>query len=294
MTTNIANVDEDIIIPDRRPMVLKLSEKKNEIIYKNLFNPPVTLGVPKKDNPEHKRYMAMDACVKNVLSSFKNDSTFTAFPSFVGYALLSNVSQEALIRAGVETVADEMTRKPVELYYDDDDNENAEKLINDLNSDLVKYRLKAVMNDAMIKDGFFGGCLVYIDVGDIDDEEKAEPLNLDKRTFKKGSLRGFKVIEPINIAPGEYNTTDPTDEHYFNPEWWYILGKRYHASRFLYIASNDAPDILKPAYNFFGIPQAQLALDYVANFVANRESAQGLLNKFSLTCLGTDMSQGCQ
>lgn len=52
--------------------------------------------------------------------------------------------------------------------------------------------------------------------------------------------------------------------------------------------------MLKPAYNFFGIPDAQLVLDYVAHFVENRESAQELLHKFSLTCFGTDMGQQLQ
>lgn len=284
---------DNLTIADTRPMIVKLSEHKRTLVQ-DMYAPPVTLGIPQKDTPEGKRYLAMDSCIRNVLSRFNNDSTFTAFPAFVGYSLLSNVAQEALIRAGVEAVADDMTRKPVELYYDEDGNEKGEKLINDLNADMVKFKVKETMNNAQLKDGFFGGCLVYIDVGNLSDEQKMKPLTLDKRTFNEGSLRGFKVIEPVNIAAGDYNTTDPTDEHFFNPEWYYILGKRYHASRFLYIAENDAPLLLKPAYNFFGIPQAQLALDYVAHFVANRESAQELLNKFSLTCFGTDMSQALQ
>jgi hypothetical protein len=284
---------DNLTIADTRPMIVKLSEHKRTLVQ-DMYAPPVTLGIPQKDTPEGKRYLAMDACIRNVLSRFNNDSTFTAFPAFVGYSLLSNVAQEALIRAGVEAVADDMTRKPIELYYDEDDNEKGEKLINDLNADMVKFKVKETMNNAQLKDGFFGGCLVYIDVGNLSDEQKMKPLTLDKRTFNEGSLRGFKVIEPVNIAAGDYNTTDPTDEHFFNPEWYYILGKRYHASRFLYIAENDAPLLLKPAYNFFGIPQAQLALDYVAHFVANRESAQELLNKFSLTCFGTDMAQALQ
>lgn len=286
-------IDENFA--DKRPLILKLSEQKASQTRKNLFNPPATLGRPEKGTSGYKEVMAMDECFRNVLSrSFKNQLQYAAFPMFVGYGLLSNLSQEALIRAGVETIADDMTRKPIELYYDDDAGNEKEDLINNINSDLKKYKIKEKINTAMLKDGYFGGCLAYIDVGDLDDEEKAEPLILDKKTFKAGSFRGLKIIEPVNISAGTYNTTDPTDEHYFNPEWWYVLGKRYHASRFLYFASNETPLLLKPAYNFFGIPQAQLALDYVANFVANRESAQELLNKFSLTCFGTDMSQGLQ
>lgn len=279
----------EIDIPDNRPFIVRAAELKAS----NDFNPPNTLGKPRgKENPEAKRVMAMDTCIKNVLSGFRNELANCGTPMFVGYGLLSSISQEALIRAGVETIADEMTRKFVKFRYDvDDGHNNHEQEISDLEEEAAKYKIKDIFNDAAQKDGYFGGCLVYIDVGDLDDEEALEPLVLDKKTFKKGMLKGFKVIEPINIYPAEYNTTDPTDKNYFNPEYWYILGKRYHASRFLYFVGNSVPILLKPAYNFFGIARAQLALDYIAHFVENRESAQELLNKFSLTCWKTDMSQ---
>jgi len=285
----------DLNMGDNRSLIVKLAEKAHEKELPDFLKPPVTLGKPKKGNKEYKKCMAMDSCIRNVLSGFKNDLMYTTTPMFVGYSMLSNISQEALIRAGVETVASEMTRKFMQWTYDDDyGEEDKEKAIADLEYQAKKYRIKERFNEAAVKDGYFGGCLIYIDVGELDDEEKLEPLVLDEKTFKKGSLRGLKIIEPINIYPGEYNTTDPTDEHYFNPEYWYILGKKYHASRFLYFAGNDAPLLLKPAYNFFGIPQAQLALDYVAHFVANREAAQELLNKFSLTGLKTNMGQALQ
>ena len=280
---------------DRRPMILKLAESQSGIARKNLYTPAWSLGIPQKDSKNYKEAMAMDACCRNVLSgALKNDVALSAFPLFVGYGFLSNLAQEGLIRAGVETIADDMTRKPIELYYDDEGGEEEEDKITKLKAEMVKYKVRERMNTAMLKDGYFGGCLVYIDVGELEDDEAELPLVLDEKTFKKGSLRGFKVIEPVNIAPGTYNTTDPTADDYFNPNWYYILGRKFHKSRFLYIASNETPLLLKAAYNFFGIPQAQLALDYVAHFVANRESAQELLNKFSLTCFGTDMSQGLQ
>jgi phage-related protein (TIGR01555 family) len=274
--------------PDKRSMIVKLSEYTPST---NSFDPPMTLGKPKEDPV----CMAMDGCIKNVLSGFRDELFAAGAPAFLGYAMLSNVSQEALIRAGVETIADEMTRKFIQFTYDDDDGkENHEKEINEIETEACRFKIKERFNLAAQKDGYFGGCLAYIDMGEISDAEKMEPLVLDTKTFKKGSFRGLKIIEPINIYAGTYNTSDPTDEHYFNPEFWYILGKPYHASRFLYFASNPAPLLLKPAYNFFGIPRAQMALDYVAHFVENRESAQNLLNKFSLTCWKTDLTQMLQ
>lgn len=288
---------QSIELGDNRSMIVRLAQD-SRIQAKN-FLPPKTLGMPtlKTNEKGYKECMAMDSCIKNVLSGFKRDLQYITTPTFVGYAMLSNVCQEALIRAGVETVADEMTRHLVTWTYDEDDNnddKNKTDLIAKMESQAAKYKLKETFNEAECKDGYFGGCLVYIDTGDLDDDQKEEPLILDKKTFKAGSLRGFRIIEPINVYPGEYNTDDPTDEHYFNPEYWYILGKKYHASRFLYWGSNKTPLLLKPSYNFFGIPQAQLALDYVAHFVANREAAQELLTKFSLTCFGTNMQQVLQ
>ena len=284
----------EIDVSDNRPLLVKAAEYKNT---KNDYMPPETLGKPKSNSKNYKTCLAMDGCIKNVLSGFNDELAYMAMPKFVGYPMLANVSQEALIRAGVETIADEMTRRLVEFTYDDDDgneSEKKEKLISKMQSEFARFKIKDILNDALVKDGNFGGCLIYIDVGDLDDDEATEPLVLKPQTFKKGSLRGFKVIEPINIYPGRYNTNDPTNANYFKPEYWYILGRRYHASRFIYIASNEAPLLLKPAYNFFGIPRAQLALDYVAQFVANRESAQELLNKFSLTCWKTNMTQVLQ
>lgn len=248
------------------------------------YKVPVTLGKP-KDNPA---VMAMDKCIEGVFSVYSNEWRQLAMPKFLGYPLLSNIAQDPLIRAGIETIADDMTRKFINLTSKGDVDLSAK--ISELESDLQKFRVKSIFNQAISTCGYQGGCLAYIDVGPLDDDEKKTPLFLDSFTFKKGMLRGFKVIEPINIYPGIYDTLDPTSEDYFNPETWFILGKEYHKSRFLYFAQNEVPLILKPLYNFFGISLAQQVLEYVQNFTENRRSAQRLLNKFSMTVWRTDMS----
>ena len=99
-------------VDDHRTLIVRMAEYKNSHNVTKPFDPPKTLGMPTdKRTKEYKNVMAMDRCIKNVLSGFNTDAAFMAAPAFVGYAMLSNVSQEALIRAGVETVADEMTRK---------------------------------------------------------------------------------------------------------------------------------------------------------------------------------------
>lgn len=279
---SIRNIEDMGIYSRPKDMLSRALEIYNNPVAE--YKIPMTLGKP-KDNP---RVMAMDKCIEGVICKFSDEWRQLAMPKFLGYPLLSNIAQDPLIRAGIETIADDMTRKFINLTSKGDIDLSAK--ISDLESDLQKFRVKSIFNQAISMCGYQGGCLVYIDVGPLDDDEKKTPLFLDSFTFKKGMLRGFKVIEPINIYPGIYDTLDPTSEDYFNPETWFILGKEYHKSRFLYFAQNEVPLILKPLYNFFGISLAQQVLEYVQNFTENRRSAQRLLNKFSMTVWRTDMS----
>lgn len=249
------------------------------------YNLPLTLGKPQNNET----VMAMDACINHIIDMCAPEWQALAIPRFLGYPMLSNIAQDPLIRSGIETIADDMTRKFIELTSKGEI-DLSEKIAS-IEGDLQDFKVKSVFNKALSTTGYQGGCLVYIDVGELDDEEKKTPLYLDSATFKKGSFRGLKIIEPINLYPGRYDTLDPTSEDYFNPETWYVLGKEYHRSRFLYFAQNEVPLILKPLYNFFGISLAQQVLEYVQNFTENRRSAQRLLNKFSLTIWKTDMSQ---
>lgn len=279
---SIRNIEDMGVYSRPKDMLSRALEIYNNPVAE--YKIPMTLGKP-KDNP---RVMAMDKCIEGVICKFSDEWRQLAMPKFLGYPLLSNIAQDPLIRAGIETIADDMTRKFINLTSKGDIDLSAK--ISDLESDLQKFRVKSIFNQAISMCGYQGGCLVYIDVGPLDDDEKKTPLFLDSFTFKKGMLRGFKVIEPINIYPGIYDTLDPTSEDYFNPETWFILGKEYHKSRFLYFAQNEVPLILKPLYNFFGISLAQQVLEYVQNFTENRRSAQRLLNKFSMTVWRTDMS----
>lgn len=279
---SIRNIEDMGIYSRPKDMLSRALEIYNNPVAE--YKIPTTLGKP-KDNP---RVMAMDKCIEGVICKFSDEWRQLAMPKFLGYPLLSNIAQDPLIRAGIETIADDMTRKFINLTSKGDIDLSAK--ISELESDLQKFRVKSIFNQAISMCGYQGGCLVYIDVGPLDDDEKKTPLFLDSFTFKKGMLRGFKVIEPINIYPGIYDTLDPTSEDYFNPETWFILGKEYHKSRFLYFAQNEVPLILKPLYNFFGISLAQQVLEYVQNFTENRRSAQRLLNKFSMTVWRTDMS----
>ena len=283
------------------------------------YSPPRTLGATE----EHQ--LAMDAHLResgfhSLLSHAVNlgMGLEETTPQFLGYAYLAGLSQNPIIRAGVTTVADEMTKRWVQIK--DGDKRSSLKptavasvsepwsdkpaldgfagqsasraqertKVKALTAALADFGIQSLFNEAAQKCDFDGGCLIYIDTGETDERALQSELYLDAALLQ-GKVRRFTLVEAVNVYPGLYNATDPLSPDYFTPDSWMVLGRRIHASRFLYFAPNQVNILLRPSYNFFGIPAAQQALDYVAHFTKTREAAHRLLTKFSLTVFKTNM-----
>ena len=257
---------------------------------RRMYAPPATLG---RASAEVKAAMdaAFEADVMPMITSAYSILGAAAMPRFIGYPALSGLTQNGLIRAGVEMIADEMTRKWVDINTTQSVAGGEQNpVIADLKTDMDTFNIKTLFHDASRLTSYFGDCLAYIDTGEDDPAALMTPLYMDESTFKPGTLRGLRLIEPFNISPGFYNASDPLANDYFKPRSWFILGREVHATRFLYFSSALPPSMLIPAYNFFGIPLAQTVLDVVQHFTECREAEARLLKKFSLTVFKTDMS----
>ena len=143
--------------------------------------------------------------------------------------------------------------------------------------------------------GYEGGCFLFIDTG-VQGSALAERLDKSGKgaELRKGGPLRFQLLDPVNCAPGAYNATNPLAADYFVPEWWMVQQTRVHASRLIRMVANEPLVLMRPAYNFLGIPQAQLLWDYVLHFQENRDAANRLLNKFSLTAFKTSMEATLQ
>jgi len=158
---------------------------------------------------------------------------------------------------------------------------------------LEEFKVRDHFRRIAEQDGFLGRSQLFINIdpGSKDPNEVNQlPLVVDSATIKKGSLRGFKVIEPIWTTPYSYNTTDPTAGDFYKPRAWFVIGRRVHASRLLTFISREVPDILKPAYNFGGLSMSQLMEPYVFQWLRTRNSVSDLVHNFSVMCLKTDMA----
>ena len=256
----------------------------NERSIKKDFSPVDTLGYRgTKLRAVHDKALE-DAGVYQIL----NTGLYDNIPSFLGYMTLAELSQDGVIKAGVDLRADEMTRRWIEFMYK---GESGDDLINSLEDSMTKFKVQKIFRDAIKMCGFYGGCLVYIDVGNISRDDLKLPLGGDSDTISPGMIKGFKIIEPFYIAPCRYNCSNPIDKDYYVPQSWLVNGVEIHASRFLYFAEDKPPTLLAPAYNFFGVPLAQTVLDAVMGFEESAKSAARMLSKYACTVFKTDMNE---
>ena len=260
---------------------------------RRVFGPPATLAAPKESD----LYMAMDKAMEEhgvytLLQHGFEMGLYGACSNFMGYGALQNIAQNGLVRACIETVADDMTRNWIELAQEGDaDDPEAEDRIRRLEAAMKRMGLQKTMHKAASMTGYFGGCLLFLDTGATGPQLKL-PLSLEPWSMeaKEGFLRAVRPVDPVNCSPGLYNAIDPLRDDYYVPKTWWVLGQEVHASRLIRVFANEPPLLFRPSYNFLGIPQAQILWDYILHFQANRDSANRLMGKFSQLVFKTSMS----
>lgn len=242
--------------------------------------------------PENKldTVLAMDATPYDYVN--KNESF--AY-QFAGYPRLAQLSQVGEYRNVVSTIAEEMTRKWIEVVTTgDEDKSNKIKKITDA---LTKLKAQEVFKQALEHDGFYGRGQIYIETkmpsGGLSTDDPVELetlLSLSEKKMKKGSLVALRTVEPIWTYPQAYQSQNPLGSDYFKPSGWYVMGKAVHSSRLLTLVLRPVPDMLKPSYNFGGLPLTQIIEAYVNNWQRTRDSVSDLIHSFSLTILKTNMA----
>ena len=255
---------------------------------------PATLGVTdayrKKLDKEFSETVGMDSVV-GALTQHAIEMGQFPVTAFVGYGALQQIAQNGMIRNCIKTVADDITREWIQITGGDDTPpEKIEKL---QDAQETQYRLQSLFNDAICKVGFMGGAFIFIRTEPKDEPnvDLTLPLMVNNKSAEVGasSKVSFVVVDPINVSPGPYNSYEPLRSDYMKPSSWMVLGHQVHASRLITLYANEPPTLLKPAYNFLGIPQAQILWDYVNHWNECRVSAQELIKKLSLLIYYTDM-----
>ena len=247
------------------------------------WKPCQTLGAGAEHAAEHtaKLTALMDSAVGSL--QFLPQMTEPVIRTFAGYGRLQALSQDAIIRMMILTRTDEMLRRWIEIKDDDADR------VQQITDWIEQHQVRATLQKAVATMGFFGGAYLFVDTGET--KNRHDPLNWSDKSgeLKPGNDLGFRVIHPLFTTPQTFNAVDPLAADFYKPSVFLVMGKPVHRSRLIRFCENEVAEILKPSYNFLGIPQAQLLEDYVNDFRSNREAVNRLLKKFSSSFLKTNL-----
>lgn len=265
------------------PPAAKVFETEEKV--RKRFALPVTLGTTEEVRLAQDAELADTGLYSTIYKSLQQHGyELGQYPttSFIGYGALQQIAQNGMIRACVQTVSDDITREWIQITGSDD----GEKVDELQKLQEKKYHLRGLFHEAATITGYMGGAFIFIDTG----EEKTElPLRINDASaelVKGGTLR-FVVVDPVSVSPGDYNSSNPLKADYMRPKWYWVLGQRVHASRMIPLYDNPPPTLLRPAYNFLGIPQAQILWDYVMHWNQCRVYTADLVRKVSLLVFQT-------
>lgn len=213
---------------------------------------------------------------------------------FPGYPYLSALLMRGEYQNIVHTLSREFFRnwgKFVTKGGKDDEKKKKPK-IDALHNAMERYQVRETLKTLFEHDLVFGGgrCVVITNESDKDPAELQKALTLTSAKIGAGSLLRFRVVEPIWMTPTNYEATNPLNPWFYKPDSWWVLGQKIDASRIVEIVSRPLPDILKPAWNFGGIPLCLMAKPYVQNWLRTRQNVSDIIDTLRTTVITTDQA----
>lgn len=132
----------------------------------------------------------------------------------------------------------------------------------------------------------YGGAFIYINT---DDTNLSLPLYLNEKTAQKNKITGLTVIEPWQAAPVQVNSFNPLKSNYMEPDLWWVLGAStaVHKTRLIPVVFYSVPDLIKPLYNYLGLPLSFYMKNYVSNADTVRQSISDLILRFRTKIIKT-------
>lgn len=193
----------------------------------------------------------------------------------LSYQECASLSTDTLINKAITTIINEIFKEGGSFEIKEKDEEFYKEF-----EEVTKiYDIKETVRTACRKALEYGGSFIYIDTTD---EDISQPLYLSQYTVSNTRLKGFKVLEAWQVAPVEVNSFNPLDKNYMKPHQWFVLGagSSVHYSRLIPLIFFDIPDLLKPIYNYLGLPLAFFMKSFVASAETTRQAISEMLLRF--------------
>ena len=234
--------------------------------------------LPVNDNQLYNNSLINNAYISDIITTF------------AGWGLLSQVSQNPIVRNIIRAKANTANHKWGKLVYrGKDGHENASKKLSILTNRFQELNLRENIKLAHSKDVLFGGCMMYPHISGINSNDQL--INeFDVSEIKGRTIKYLKIIEPIYITPQSFQASDPLAKNFYIPEIWNAMGRQIHISRLMHFVSDDTPVIIKPTFNFFSQSLINLILDYLGGWERMRNNVLNIVDKYNVNIFKTDLT----
>ncbi|HDL1144341.1 TPA: DUF1073 domain-containing protein [Mannheimia haemolytica] len=211
-----------------------------------------------------------------------------ASKAFIGYQMCAVLSQNWLVGKACSVPARDATRNGFDVVSINGD-EISDETIKLLQRFDKKYRIRWHCEEFVRLGRVFGMRIALFDIESSDPEFYEKPFNLDG--VEPNSYKGIIQIDPYWCVPilvgGELN--NPASQHFYEPTYWQINGKKYHRSHLMIFRNDEVPDILKPVYMYGGISTPQKIMERVYSAERTTDESLGLVTSKRTTVWQTNM-----
>lgn len=197
----------------------------------------------------------------------------------LSYQECANLATDSMISKAIDVIVREIFKSSGKWEAAHLDIDNFEMVLNSL--DFYEKITLAVQRALE-----YGGAFIYINT---DDTNLSLPLYINEKTAKKNKITGLTVIEPWQAAPVQVNTFNPLKNNYMQPDLWWVMGagSTVHKTRLIPVVFYSVPDLIKPLYNYLGLPLSFYMKNYVSNADTVRQSISDLVLRFRTKIIKT-------
>ena len=197
----------------------------------------------------------------------------------LSYQECANLATDSMISKAIDVIVREIFKSGGKWEAAHLDIDNFEMVLNSLDF----YEKIALAVQRALE---YGGAFIYINT---DDTNLSLPLYLNEKTASTNKITGLTVIEPWQAAPVQVNSFNPLKANYMEPDLWWVLGASttVHKTRLIPIVFYSVPDLIKPLYNYLGLPLSFYMKNYVSNANTVRQSISDLVLRFRTKIIKT-------
>lgn len=206
----------------------------------------------------------------------------------LSYAECAFLASDSIINNAITKYSNEILRKGGDIIINCDDLDIKDSLRGKLEKRLQELNFTSVLNEAIKTSLSFGGALIFIDVNA---KDLTEPLYDKAKFLSKNKIQGLRVVPPYLCGASEAETANPLNADFMKPKKWFIAGNSgvVDSSRVIPLVMFDAPSLIKPLFNFFGISLTQFMKSYVASADIARQSLSDMLLRFRSEIIKSDL-----